>query len=77
MCAIRSGAIEAAANLSNRYIQDRFLPDRPSTSLTRPVPALELPRIARRAGARSRASHRGAQGRRAGGHRERRHEQSR
>ena len=41
------GAIEAAANLSNRYIQDRFLPDKAIDLMTRPVPALAAPRIAR------------------------------
>ena len=41
------GAIEAAANLSNRYIGIASCPIRPSTSLTRPAHALASPRIAR------------------------------
>ena len=38
-----TAALEAAASLSNRYVQDRFLPDKAIDSWTRPAPARALP----------------------------------
>ena len=66
------GAIEAAANLSNRYIQDRFLPDKAIDLIDEGrCPALASPRIARPSRcARPSIASRGLKASPRGGHRD-------